>query len=144
MKQGLQEQARAEKQELNSLITSGCERQGRDGAPMSALPVRVLEAGAQASAATSSMAINLILKLNPDTPSPTSSPGAAALHVIKAPPTLGMKKAASGSHSGVRDRGRRAGLAGKGTSEAHSGDKGCAPFAPPASPHKMHTQLSQL
>lgn len=35
---------------------------------MSALPVRVLEAGARASAATSSTAINLILKLNPDTP----------------------------------------------------------------------------
>lgn len=59
---------------------------------MSALPVRVLEAGAQASAATSSTAINLILKLNPDTPSPTSSPGAVALHVIKAPPASGMKK----------------------------------------------------
>lgn len=63
---------------------------------MSALPVRVLEAGAQASATTSSTAINLILKLNPDTPSPTSSPGAAALHVIKASPphrpAAGMKK----------------------------------------------------
>lgn len=38
---------------------------------MSALPVRVLEAGAQASASMSSIAINLILKLNPDTPSLT-------------------------------------------------------------------------
>lgn len=111
---------------------------------MSALPVRVLEAGAQASAATSSTAINLILKLNPDTPSPTSSPGAVVLHVIKAPPTVGMKKAASGTHSSERDRGRRAGLAGKGTGRAHSGDKGCAPFAPPSPPHKMHTQPGQL
>lgn len=74
-KQGLQEQARAEKQELNSLITSGCERQGRDGAPMSALPVRVLEVGARASAASSPTALNLILRLNPDAPSPTSPPG---------------------------------------------------------------------
>lgn len=59
---------------------------------MSALPVRVLEAGAQASAATSSTAINLILKLNPDTPSPTSSPGAAVLRVIKAPPHPGYEE----------------------------------------------------
>lgn len=59
---------------------------------MSALPVRVLEAGAQASATTSSTAINLILKLNPDTPSPTSSPGAVVLHVIKAPPYPGYEE----------------------------------------------------
>lgn len=41
---------------------------------MSALPVRVLEAGAQASAATSSTAINSIPRLDPDTPSPTTLP----------------------------------------------------------------------
>lgn len=68
VKQGLQEQPRANKQEENSLITSGCaggREGGRESRPgegvifhtgpaMSALPVRVLEAGVQACAALSS------------------------------------------------------------------------------------------
>lgn len=121
---------------------------------MSALPVRVLEAGARASAATSSTARNSIPRLNPDTPSPTTlpkNPRAAGFETsppvsVSAPPPLRIKK----QHLELIAPGEieARGLGWQERARAkHTQETGAVHYLlsnPPGSPHKTHTQPRQL
>lgn len=123
---------------------------------MSALPVRVLEAGARASAATSSTARNSIPRLNPDTPSPTTlpkNPRAAGFETsppvsvsVSPPRPLRIKK----QHLELIAPGEieARGLGWQERARAkHTQETGAVHYLlsnPPGSPHKTHTQPRQL